>query len=832
MDQGDWKRLEDLFHRACELPPAQREEFARIEAGDHSEMLAELLAMLAMENSATNAVQAPLQQLGAALQSTSAPAATALEIGARLGPWQVDKLIGTGGMGLVYLGHRADGSYERKVAIKTIGTHGLSAQRRAYFEFERQLLAQMQHPAIAQIIDAGNSPAGQLYLVMEYVEGQPLMGWCESHALGLRERLGLFVRICEGVQHAHQKGVIHRDLKPGNVLICTIDGKPAPKIIDFGIAAETTGSLSDKGEQVSAGGTPGYMSPEQGIANIDIDSRSDVYSLGAMLYELISGRRPREASDSNISGPQKPSDLIKTLTQAEIAALAKRRAIAPKQLLSVVRNDLDWIVVKAMQHDREQRYGSVLLLIDDIIRWLRGHVPNAAPANRVNAMRKFIARNKLGVAAAGLAVGAVLAGLAGTTWGMHRANLAAQRAQVTRDFLANVLASVNPDIARELDKTLMRKVLDEASARASQELANQPEALIDVEFTIADSYSGLGDDDLATEHLQAALQTAQTYSGRYGLLALDAMWRLGLVLPSKDAENILREAIPHAEQLGGRQALLASSMKSRLGWAALNQGNAKEALELTGEAVKQLAAIAPPTNPQLIDAQVYHAIALSDLGDYDQAIASIDQAIGSLSETLGAEHPRTISIRNSLAVFYLQKRDYPAGERELKALLEPTIRQYGPDNRQTLTLHSNLGGALRQQGTPEKIAEAGPHYRAAMEGFIAKDGPESPSAIRTRSNYANWLLDDGQVRKSYEEQLQVLALARRVFGEKHPTTAEIHRALAEAEVKLGKFADARNHAEIALALIRENSGDAPGPQARAKETLAKIAAAEQGQFAP
>jgi len=831
MDQGDWKRLEDLFHRACELPLDEREAFAREQAGDHAEMLTELLAMLAMEASATAAVNAPIKQIGAELQPDTTPPAVSLHEGARLGPWQVDKLIGSGGMGQVYLGHRADGSYERQVAIKTIGTHGLSAQRRAYFEFERHLLAQMQHPAIAQIIDAGSSATGQLYLVMEYVEGKPLMSWCESRALPLRERIGLFVRICEGVQHAHQKGVIHRDLKPGNILICEIDGKPAPKIIDFGIAAETSGNHQDRGAQVSAGGTPGYMSPEQGIAGMDIDSRSDVYSLGAMLYELISGRRPKEASGTGDNHPLRPSDLIKTLGTTEIANLAKHRATEPKQLLRTVRDDLDWIVVKAMQHDREQRYGSVSALIDDLIRWLHGYVPRAAPQNQINALRKFVARNKLGVAAGSLALFAILAGLTGTTWALHRANQAAQRAQATRDFLANVLSSVDPDIARDLDKTLMLKVLEEASSRVVKELADQPEALIDVEHTIADSYAGLGDAQRSVAHLESALAMAERSHGRYSIIGLDTMWRLGLAYSqigdNARAEELLREALPHAEKIrSGPDATLAPSIKARLSWAIGNQGRAQEALELASEAWNTLQKMVPPTNNQFIDATLFYSTALAEMGEYDGAITHIGEAISTLSETHGMEHPRTLSIRNSLAVYYLQKRDYAAGERELKALLEPTSRQYGPDSTYTLMLHANLGGALRQQGTPEKISEAGPHYRYALDGFNAKNGPENFRTIVARHNHANWLLDDGQVQKAHEEQLAVLEIARRVLGEKSGVTAEIHRGLAEVELKLGNLGQARAHAERALELKMESSGDAEGPLARTRETLAKIAAAE------
>ena len=258
LSQDDWNRLQQLFHAACALPIPERDAFAQAQAGEEPELLRELLAMLEVEEAATEAVRKPLREV-----ATSLPIASELPASTRFGPWQVERLIGKGGMGQVYLGQRADGAYELKVAIKVIGTQQSDSQRRAYFEFERQLLAQMQHPAIAQILDAGSDEHGRLYLVMEYVEGQSLTHWCSEHKLSLRERVKLLIRVTEGVQHAHQKGVIHRDLKPGNILISNVAGEPVPKIIDFGIAART----SDEGTQAMlvAAGTPGYRAPNKSL---------------------------------------------------------------------------------------------------------------------------------------------------------------------------------------------------------------------------------------------------------------------------------------------------------------------------------------------------------------------------------------------------------------------------------------------------------------------------------------------------------------------------------------------------------------------------------------
>ncbi|UXN00149.1 serine/threonine protein kinase [Xanthomonas hortorum pv. pelargonii] len=285
-----WQRLEALFHQSCLLPVEAREAFARAQAGDDVVLRDALLAMLAVESQATLRVRAPLKQAVAALRAPLPE----LPAGTRFGAWAIDRLIGAGGMGQVYLGHRADGAYEREVAIKLVAADALDVQGRALFEFECRLLAQMVHPAIAQIHDVGTDAHGRPYLVMEYLRGEPITWWCDAHLLSLHARVLLMLRVSEAVQHAHQKGVIHRDLKPSNVLVSDIDGRPMPGVIDFGIAidAANPGMTSAHGR-----GTPGYMSPEQARGEQDVDARSDIYALGAMFYELSCGLAPVAGQD-------------------------------------------------------------------------------------------------------------------------------------------------------------------------------------------------------------------------------------------------------------------------------------------------------------------------------------------------------------------------------------------------------------------------------------------------------------------------------------------------------------------------------------------------------
>ncbi len=809
-----WQRLQDLFHAACELPPEAREAFARSRAGDDALLLDELLAMLRIEGSATWKVREPMKSAQALVE-----AAQTLPQGARFGPWAVDRPIGRGGMGQVYLAHRADGAYEREVALKLVGQSMLDAHQRAFFEIERQWLAQMHHPAIAQIHDAGTDEEGRPWLVMEYIQGQPITRFCEEHALSLRQRIELFLRVCDGVQHAHQKGVVHRDIKPGNVLVSRIDGTPAPYLIDFGIAAGA-------GDAAQPAGTPGYMSPEQADPGQQGDSRSDIYSLGALLYEIASGARPPTAGDGDDA--RLPSQRIRTLAPDDIRTLAQRRGLAPQRLIRTLREDLDWVVARAMQPDPAARYQSVSLLADDLRRFLDGHPVAAAPSRRRVAVRKFIARHRLGVGTAALVLLALVGGLAGTAWALQKAEREATRARVAADFLGNVLSSVDPDFARDLDKTLMLRVLDEATSRVATELAADPRGRIEVEMVIAETYTGLGLPEKASTLLESARDTARRQFGATSREDLLVAQRLSEALTSTgrfaESETVLREAIDTATRhprLAG--STLVPDLRSRLSWTLRQRSRIQEALSEAREAYDELVATTPENHPQRLDAGQRLAILLSDTGHYDEAIELLGDMIGRRSEILGFDHPRVLNMRLSLGVFHLQKRDYPGGEAVFKAMLEPATRQWGTEAMTVTMIHGNLAGALRQQG---KVEEAGPHYKLAYEQALRQGGPEAPYAVTTRHNHANWLLDAGQVELSHDEQAASLVLAEKVFGSDDNVTSEVLRGLGRSQIALGRLEEARASLERSLAIKTALYGDADGPLARLREDFARLEAAE------
>jgi eukaryotic-like serine/threonine-protein kinase len=385
----------------------------------------------------------------ATLDTSAATALTATEGAGKvtsIGPYQLIRRLGEGGMGQVWLAEQKE-PIQRQVALKLIrvGIYDDAVLQRFYAE--RQSLAMMDHTSIAKVFDAGATPDGQPYFVMEYVPGQPLTAYCDRKRLKIRERLELFIKVCEGVQHAHQKAIMHRDLKPANILVVEVDGKPVPRIIDFGLAkaaspqldGETLALMTRPGGWV---GTPGYMSPEQADpAVMDVDTRTDVYSLGAVLYELLTGFLPFETRKQRFDeflrrlreeDPQRPSTRVGTMKESS-KATASARGAEPAQLVNSLRGDLDWITMKALEKDRDRRYGTPMDLAADIGRYLDDKPVTARPASFGYRAGKYVRRNRTAVALASLTFAALVAGITGTV-------IQGQRARVQRDFAFRELA--------------------------------------------------------------------------------------------------------------------------------------------------------------------------------------------------------------------------------------------------------------------------------------------------------------------------------------------------------------------------------------------------------
>ncbi len=577
MEQGAWDRVKRVFGCALELPAGERSTFLDQECNENKAMRREVDELLAAHDEAAG-------RLGDDVESEGP--------GTRIGPYKLLQKIGEGGFGEVYMAEQKE-PLRRRVALKIIKLGMDTKQVIARFEAERQALAMMDHPGIAKVLDAGSTGTGRPYFVMELVAGVPITEFCDQNHFNTDQRLDLFMQVCRAIQHAHQKGIIHRDLKPTNVLVAMHDGLPLAKVIDFGIAKATSGDLTDKTlftEFHQFIGTPQYMSPEQAtLGGLDVDTRSDIYSLGVLLYEMLTGeppvdaRRLREVAFDEVKRiiseeePLRPSTRLSTLGD-DLANVARARLQDPNQLLRSLRGDLDWIVLKALEKDRGRRYATANELIADIVH-LRMHEPvTASPPTLAYRARKFIRRNRSPVVVGSALVLVLVLGILATSAAMvearkgrevahQNAMLAAQEAKKHRavaEFLRDVLASVAPGSSRGLGGVgSVEDLLDQAAARLeASDLVDQPTTYATVAIALAEAFDGLwlldksvGMATQALEILEDGQQAPYVYSAAVAMLVgnhgrpqadaarltgrLDAMYRraLSLLEPGLDQRD-------------------------------------------------------------------------------------------------------------------------------------------------------------------------------------------------------------------------------------------------------------------------------------------------------
>ncbi|HEY3760474.1 MAG TPA: protein kinase [Verrucomicrobiae bacterium] len=416
-------REEAIFDAASQLPPAQRTDYLKKECGEDEALRRRVEALLAAAEKA-----------GEFLKEPAAPARPTIVLsipftekpGDKIGHYKLLQQIGEGGCGVVYMAEQVE-PVERRVALKVIKLGMDTKSVIARFEAERQALAMMDHPNIAKVLDAGSTENGRPYFVMELVRGIKITDYCDQNKLSTADRLNLFTQVCNAIQHAHQKGIIHRDIKPSNILVTLHDGKPVPKVIDFGIAKATQGRLTDQTlftafEQFI--GTPAYMSPEQAeMSGLDIDTRSDIYALGVLLYELLTGRTPFDPKELLQNGldelrrtireiePARPSTRLQTMLGADLTAVAQRRQADAPRLIHLLRGDLDWIVMKSLEKDRTRRYETANAMAMDIQRYLTNEPITARPPGTLYRFQKLVRRNRAFFAAAGVGMAALVIGL-------------------------------------------------------------------------------------------------------------------------------------------------------------------------------------------------------------------------------------------------------------------------------------------------------------------------------------------------------------------------------------------------------------------------------------
>jgi len=658
-------------------------------------------------------------------ETATTSAATSGISGDTIGPYRLIRTLGVGGMGEVWLAEQTR-PVHRHVALKVIKPGMDSRQVIARFEAERQALALMVHPAIAAVFDGGVTAEGRPYFVMEYVQGEPITTYCDRHRLSVPERLALFEQVCEGVQHAHQKGVIHRDLKPSNVLVTVVDDHVLPKIIDFGVAKAIAQPLTERTLFTELGvliGTPEYMSPEQAeMGALDIDTRTDVYALGVMLYELLTGFLPIDRSTLRQGGldgirrlireeePAKPSTRITSEYPASGEA-AHNRHSEPARLAWVLRGDLDWIAMKALEKDRTRRYGSASDLAADIRRFLHSEPVLAGPPGAMYRIRKFGRRHPTGLVASGTLLIVLIA--FGLVMAIQAQRIAEQRDAAARErdraeqvsaFLLSLFQGVDPDRAKDESLTA-RDLLDRGAQRLQGELKDQPQTRATLLHTIGGVYRALGRYGDARSVLEEALSLRRNLKGRERADLADTENELGHIYEAVGdnprQEAMYREALQIRRDVFGPEHIKIAQSLASLGNVALRQGRFTDAERSYREALEIAKRVGAPSDVAAFEIEV--SVALSRQYRQDETIALMRDATEILQRTLGVEHSRTLTSMSNLARTLFFAGKYADAETLQREILRVRRKRLGPEHPEVALSLFVLGDTVGAQG---RAAEA------------------------------------------------------------------------------------------------------------------------------
>ena len=761
--------------------------------------------------------------------------------GTQIGPYKLLQQIGEGGMGAVYMAEQKE-PLRRTVALKIIKPGMDSQQVVARFEAERQALAMMNHPNIAKVLDAGSTESGRPYFVMELVKGIPITEYCDTHKLTTRQRLELLVTICDAVQHAHQKGIIHRDLKPGNLLVELHDIRPVPKVVDFGIAKSTNQRLTERTLCTNFSqmiGTPLYMSPEQAqLSGLDVDTRSDIYSLGVLLYELITGTTPFTKESMSKIGydemrrkiqyddPPRPSERISTLNVEALTTLTTNQRVDTRKLQQQVRNELDWVVMKALDKDRTRRYQTATAFAEDIQRYLNDAPVQACPPSFSYRLQKITRRNKGLLITGALVAASLCAGLLGTSWQAILATRAEAEARqqertamasadserqarelesdqrrkaeiaefearqhegaakdqlaisnAVTDFLQNDLLGQAGSYAQaESEFTpdpalTIRKALDRASASVGDRFKDRPELEAAIRFTVGKSYNQIGQFNQAIDQLERSAEIRTGTLGPEDHITLETLTDLAHSYRnagrSSDAIELYGKICSaRLKDLGPEHADTLQT-RAALAYAFQLAQKTSEAIDLFEQVRDSQVTLLGPEHKDTLRTLNNLSIAYLDADRSSDAIKLLEHVIYVNRKLDGDENPKSLNSLNNLALAY--KRD---GRRnEARAILEKVrdskVKIFGPEHPDTLLALVSLAESYNDIG---KTTEAILMYEQARDVQIKILGPEHPHTLGTLSLLAESYRIIGKTTEAILIHRQVHDARARILGPEHPSS--------------------------------------------------------------
>ncbi|MHC4416860.1 MAG: tetratricopeptide repeat protein [Planctomycetota bacterium] len=841
MNAPQLKSAESIFEELVELPAAERCPILAERCGADEQLRAFVEELLANHD----------RGMGDFLEAPTAPVpGEPQEPTERIGHYRLLEKLGEGGFGEVHLAEQTE-PVQRRVALKIVKLGMDTKQVVARFEVERQALALMDHPNIAKVFEAGATERGRPYFVMEYVTGVPITDYCDRQRLDMEQRLELFIRACDAIQHAHQKGIIHRDVKPSNILVESVGDQHVPKVIDFGIAKAMGFTLTEQTlytEQGQLIGTPEYMSPEQAEGSgHEVDTRTDIYSLGVLLYELLAGALPFDPQAFRGKGldeiqhlirdvePPKPSTRLSTLHgeatsegDSSIEAIALERRTDPRTLRRRLKGDLDWITMKAMEKQRARRYSSVSELAADIRRHLGDEPVIAGPPSAVYRLRKVVRRHKLGVTTAAAIVVVLLAGIAATSWQAVRATDAERLAEdrLTETETARAAAAREADIARSVNEFLnrdllaavdprqqgrdvtMREVLDTASENIEERFEGEPIVESSILTTLGNTYVSLGHYAEAEPHLERALRLRRSELGPDHDHTLDSMSALFMLYSEqgrfKEAEALIKDVLERRRRIHGAEHPATIGTMSNLAGLYWRLSRYAEAESLFVAVLESRRQTLSEDDPRTLMAMNNLGSLYRAQGRFNEAETLLVDALELMRRVHGNEHPDTLMCLMNLAAVNQGLGRFEEAEPMYIEALEARRRVLGQEHYHTLASTDALAGLYWMQGRHDKVE---PLLVESVQLHRRVLGETHPETIGTLNNLAMMYHMQGRTDEAEPLYVQALEGLRAVFGEEGAPTLIALSNLGELYRDTGRFGEAESLLLEALMARRRALGE-------------------------